>query len=618
MRRPHIAAGVAAAVFVASGGYYLYERARSRTCVEAVSWPLVYDFRMDEASRPLAEPGEKRVHPSSSAHFSGELSFGLQAGFDLPAGHAALVARATPKLRREGGREFREFTAYKHGVVVELDPSCRVVRLTFDGRETFEARSTLQRIIGLLDLGRVEAGETEKVDQFGASALVRRSEGDAVVWSRQRVITPPVVAARRDELRITSILRSAFTYGSLTSGPWHERVEGGEKLQGRVGERESLHELEYTLALTRKPVDDASVVAAADIPARFRVDKKLGEPFRGVDRPSVYDQVAPAQPDAPQSLAEARQRFLDLLPKDPRGAKLVLVDYLRAHPEAAAELADEIKIETYADEVLVHVLHALAKSGVDEAQSAFADLIRDADVGVSTKLRVLFAVGEIRRPGDALIGALREQHAGVREGGERFDDVASTALLATGIVAANLRDVAPTVVEELAGDLRGLLQAATEPAVRANVIDAMGNTGLGELAPELTALARSSSPEERLAALQALPQLPVEGREELLREALGRDEVVAVRNAAARSLATVGIRKPETVAAVREGLRREQDGTIRETVVGALAAASRRLPEAKAATLDHLRDERDVRVLEAAGRYLGAEELSRVARRRGH
>ncbi len=318
----------------------------------------------------------------------------------------------------------------------------------------------------------------------------------------------------------------------------------------------------------------------------------------------------------PKTLDAALADFLEQLPGNAVKAKRALIAFLKTHPDALATLQGMIADEMFSDDVLVHILFSIAKTASPEAQKMMADLIENKDLSLSTRLRVIFSVAEVPVATPNLVAAIREGSSRLKDPRAPMDDLASTSLLTAGILARNAIDIAPDIESELKADILDILQNHPDPAVKANVLDAIGNYGNAELAPVVAEYINASSEVERIAAAKALVYLPSEGRERLLIDRLRQEERGNVRLTLAKSLAATGISTPEAVQVVAAKLLNDQEPTHRAAAIKVLGQAAERLPEARIPILDHVTNEADPLVLESAGRFLSAYELHTMRTRK--
>jgi HEAT repeat protein len=351
----------------------------------------------------------------------------------------------------------------------------------------------------------------------------------------------------------------------------------------------------------------------AAYPERFAVKKNPGEAFRGKDRSSIYNDIAPVQSE--QSYTEVIDNFLSELDRDAVKAKQNLIAYLLAHPEALSQLRDQIGSQAFNDFELVHILFAMAKTGTPDAQNALAMLILDDSLDDSTRLRVLFALPEVPFAQENLVEAVRT-HAGVlKDPKSANNDMASTSLLISGVLARHATDVMPHVEHTLVRDIEDVLTHHPDPNVRSNAIDALGNYGQLSHADTIEEFTNSKHEAERLAAVEALVQIPSERRESVLMQRIMEDKSPVVRAATLKSLQAVGIQKPASLGPIRQVLNEDQDVSLRVLAVDVLGGSLKKIPEGRIILREHAMQEKDPKVLQAVGRYLNAYGLADARRK---
>jgi hypothetical protein len=511
--------------------------------------------------------------------------------------------------------EFKN-TARRFQVIFNTE--CLVTGLEFDAEENFGIRDHVMKLLTFLNMGR-EAGLSDH-DSFVSTDFLGQSlfekEGDSrtgLQVKRTRIVKHPTpVAGDIGLTQVQDILFSQITFAGTPDAIWSDRISADENLLVLSGSDQTVSKIRYVLQMQMIPgEDDLSIVKSSD-PAD-RIKKPIGERSRSYERPSMYTDTPAVT--AATDLDETLKSFLDSLDEDPVKAKRSLIAFLKSNPKALDRLQEMIAVERFSDHELVHILFSIAKTGSTEAQKVLADLIGNDSIGLSTRLRVIFAVAEVPLADNTLISAIRDESRRLKDPRADMDDLSATALLTAGILARNAMDIAPQAESELKSDILDILQHHPHPAVKASALDALSNYGNAELAPLVAEYLDAPSEVERMAAAKALVYLPSDQRESLLIERLKIEDHTNVRAALAKSLAMTGITGAASVQAVSSRLLTDPDAVQRTLATKVLGQASARLPEARQSLLNHVTHEVDPQVLESAGRYLSAYELHTMRRR---
>lgn len=557
---------------------------------------------------------------STLSLFKGELHLRFQENFSWKFWDRKffLEGRIVPLKAHVDGQTFQKFKGYDASFQAALGSDCSLKDIVYDGRQSFAVRKKAQRMMSFLALAlRTRIGGHDQevfMDQWGRSTLAV-VETSATETRIQRTLIELIKGTDlAAEIRQIDILRSDFHIAGREGMTLPDRVQIQESLLFR--ENVGQHTLDYEIKLGRQR--DGSGSALADwepgkYPERFAVKKYPGEGFRGKDRSSVYADIPAAKSDL--SYTAFLEGFLDELERDAVLAKQRLIGYLLAHPEALAQLRDQIAAQAFSDFELVHILFAIAKTGSAEAQMVLSTLIRDDSLDVSTRLRVLFALPEVPFIHDNLVEAVRSHARELADPKSASNDMSSTSLLISGVLARNATEVIPHVEERLVQDIEEVLTKHPDPHVRANAIDALGNYGQLAFAETIENYTQSPHEAERVAAVEALAQIPSERRESVLLQNLRGETSPLVRTATLNSLRSIGIQQPNSFAPLRDVLAGDQDANHRVLAVDVLGQALKKLPEGRKILREHVQMETDPKVLQTIGRYLNAYELADARRK---
>jgi hypothetical protein len=561
--------------------------------------PLVYDVTFNESSTEAGNAGSRltgklQLRPSRApAVFDWNKPLVLDGLFK-------------PLSYINNGQVFEQFRDFNYNFQVEIDSQCHVQKLSFDGRETFSARRTLQRLMRILVLGR----EGSYSDFLGVSEmkLVENSE-ELKVFERRGIKSPLASVRLEDSVTLDDIKKSEFRFEGLPSALWYPKIQVSEELSIYTGLKHERRNIQYSIAMIQ--VKDQPMMPRAAIGSAYRVDKKIAQDLRGNDRPSIYDSVRNS-PAKAQDLKSAVDAFRDQLSSNGIDAKAELIEFLKAHPAAIQDLKNLIEQNFFTDQELIHVLFVLAKVGSEEAQDAIASLISNEGIDKGTRIRTIFAVGEIRLPGQAVIAAIRKEYQDLVTGSQTMDELTSTALLNGGLLAHNLRDVMPADDNQLLSDIEAIYKNAKTSEIKANAIEAMGNSSAEGFADEIAVSAKSNSDLERRAAYEAMARVPLEGREQLLIDAMGSDGIAPARLAAIQTLKSIGVKNVESLEKLKIALAREPDAINRAAAVQVVGQAIPFQALAKDVLIEQIAKEQDSAVLQAAGRFVSAYDIQKA------
>ncbi|RYZ59393.1 MAG: HEAT repeat domain-containing protein [Proteobacteria bacterium] len=504
------------------------------------------------------------------------------------------------------GQVFEQFRDFNYNFQVEIDSQCHVQKLSFDGRETFSARRTLQRLMRVLALGR----EGQYSDFLGDSDMkLVESSDELKVFQRIAIKTAASSVKLEDSVLLDNIKKSEFRFEGKESALWFPKIQVAEELSIYSGAKHEKRNIQYTISMLQ--VKDEPMMPRAPIASPYRVEKKIGQDLRGNDRPSIYDNVNKTPPAA-KDLKSAIEAFREQLSANGVEAKSQLIEFLKAHPEAIKDLQAMIEQNQFTDQELINVLFVLAKVGSDEAQDAMASLISNEGLDRGTRIRTIFAVGEIRLPSGGVIAAIRKEYQSLVSGGAVMDELSSTALLNGGLLAHNLRDVMPGEEDRILGDIEEVYKNAKSSEIKANAIDAMGNSSSLGFWDEISESAKSNSDLERRAAYEAMARVPSDAREQVLIDAMGSDRIAPARLAAIQTLKSVGVKDAQSLEKLKSALAREPDAINRAAAVQIVGQAIPFQPQAKEVLMEQIKKESDPGVLQAAGRFVSAYDIQKA------
>ncbi|MBC7530911.1 MAG: HEAT repeat domain-containing protein [Oligoflexus sp.] len=561
--------------------------------------PLLYAVQMNESNA------------NASSHLNGVLQIKIKEAPSIFSMSKPIILEGQfkPLEFTNNGQIYTQFRDFSYAFQIAIDSKCHVQKLSFDGRETFSARRTVQRLLRILALGR----EGQYSDFLGESEMkLTEDQSDLKAFARVSIRVPAASATLEDFIELTSVKASSFRFEGPLKSLWYPKVTVEEQLLVNAGSKHEAREINYQVTLLQ--VEVPALSPAQDIGSRFKVNKSLSQDLKGKDRPSIYDNVNDKTPKV-LDLKSALDAFRAQLSEHGAEAKSLLIEYLKAHPEGIKDLQKLIETNSFTDQELIHILFVLAKVGSEEAQESMASLIGNEAIDKGTRIRTIFAVGEIRMPNETLVAAVRKEYQGLTSG-KGLDELSSTALLNGGLLANNLREVMPGEEDKILSDIEDIYKAAGSPELKANAIDAMGNSSSDAFADEVEASTHSSSDLERKAAYEALSRVPAPGREEILVKALGTDTIAPARLAALQTLKSIGLRSAGSIDEMNANIKREPDSINRATAMQVLGQAIPFQAKAKDVLLEQVAREEDPAVLQAAGRFVSAYDILKAKKKR--
>lgn len=594
-----LSVGVKAAMAILSVGAigtglsFVLRAPKPKSCEEAPS-PRVYEVFDRESWRGLSANAPNQVLTPENRVLAGWLHLASSKTGDGRSVTARFVTSEKSEQKLEASAEVR------------LRTNCGIESVVFDGRQPLPGRRALQRYLFLVDLAAGVEPVSEHEDEFGVYKFTRDRGNDEVTYSRGELVrrseAPP------DARRAIEAVHSSRIMVRASDETFANHIEAQEHFIVEVGTSRDRAEHDYLVRLTATTLAP-DLAAAAAPPPTYSVAKRPGEAFASVTQPSLYESGSVDKAEA--DIEHALENFLETVAESPRESKLALLTYLRKQPGAWDELRRQIADEAFDDAELVHLLHIAARGGDAAGQSLLTSLLGDEAVGLSTRIRVLFAANGIAVPSPELVAVVREI-AGRFPTSEGEDEAfASTAVYTSGILARTSWDVAPPLAEELRADLRRGLDETTDPNRRAVYISGAANTHFAaEFAEDLKRFVASTHDVERQAAFEGLGYMAVDGREALLASAAAVEPMAANRAVIAQVFGRVGFADGANATEYARAVARETHAPTRALGVSALAKASGTIPAAKAAVLAQVKATPDPEVLVAAGRYLGATELA--------
>lgn len=445
----------------------------------------------------------------------------------------------------------------------------RLTQLAFPRDVDARARGTLVTLATSFQISPA-AGLTWEATEAGALGEYRvsyRRYGAQLTKTKLRY-TGDDAAAR--------VLESATTI-ALRPDRWPARITGAEKLQVgpaelamEVSERITLeHAGTAPITVTTPPALEPIAIAAlrtrpGDDPD---ADRELVD---GATLPDLLAELALVTNDGHAS----GYLFLRL-------AALFRLDAEAARGAARDVIAGRSKQPNA-------VVGALGEAGTREAQTALAEVLARAPD--EARMHAAAALGITRAPTAETLAALATAATGTGE-------IASTATLAVGNAARQLRATDPARAEAQLDTLLARLGAARDDSERALCLRALGNLGDPRMLDPVALALTSDSAMVRTAAAESLRHIPGARADELVIAALA-DPFDQVRSAA---VFAAGFRDLERFAApLSRALQREPELEVRRAIVELALLRLVEVPALRAILIHAAKHEPDAQMRAAA------------------
>ncbi|RYZ88705.1 MAG: hypothetical protein EOP04_08705, partial [Proteobacteria bacterium] len=159
-----ILGGLLVLLLIAAGIFFAFYKKSWEECWSTGDVPLIYKVSMNETD------GQ-----STSSRLDGRLQLNLKRS-PLPfwsANTMLLEGQFKPLSFRSGGQSYDQFRDFTYAFHLEINARCQVQNLEFDGRETFSARRTIQRLVRILALGQ---GGVIYQDFLGQANMILKDE----------------------------------------------------------------------------------------------------------------------------------------------------------------------------------------------------------------------------------------------------------------------------------------------------------------------------------------------------------------------------------------------------------------------------------------------------------
>lgn len=509
-------------------------------------------------------------------------------------------------------------------LLVRVGNNCGFRELAFDPTQTESTRTLLRGVLSGVEIilspmpsAQWVSRHRDALGAFDATYRVVPQSNDGVVVTRERTrydasslpTLPPALGGR---LRV-EILASEAHATIDTDGGWLRALSSHNKLRLRAGGN-VVSEIETHIQLTALPPSDMRAKALADVDReRFVWLGMIAAPGRTeLEPPPVDEHLAAMNVDG--ALAD----FIAFL-GDPSltdglsSATGRLAGYLRAHPEALADILTRMRAGSLDDKLHAPLFLAFEKTGTSAASRALQGALEDRGLTAIDRMRAAAALQDIRRPDERTADALIEQ-ARANRGDSIEQPVVDAARLALGALSQRARTDHPAVAHKADAYLRDALTRTDDPQATAVLLDAIGNTGASAFTDVLAPYADDSSPLLRARAASAYRGMDREVMAPVLATWLQHEHAPLVRRAIGESLATRFRNDDQpastaVVAAVAGRLATESDAQARAAYIALLGSAATTDASARAALIAQFTRETVVELKVLIGRYVSAEDL---------
>ncbi len=477
---------------------------------------------------------------------------------------------------------------------VRIDRRCRFVGF---GYPTAWKPRTRQLVTSLLKTFEVVAPKqdeaewtVEQNDGMGTfeARYIRGASSGEVVRHKIAYRRHPMA----DMVPVKVSVREARATARITGG-WLASMTGEEWVSIEVADAVPVS-LRQSFRLDRLDEVTPAVAAVSGLDWRDPYTLQVEDPPPAVD---------PAMKRA--RYGEVVDRFVGLRAQGPvkslTAAKL-LAKYLRAHPEDAKRLIDDIRAGTLALEARAAAFLALELAGTPEAVEALTVAVQDHQLTALDRSRATFALSEA--------GPLTLDTADVLERAA-YDDssevLANSGLLALGSFGARTQEASEMRVW-VRDSLRSAHEAAPGEGRRLTALDAMGNAGDPLLFDVLEAAMNDERATVRAHAAAALRRAAPDSAGSWLQARLEGEAHPRVQAELIRTLERFGPPSGAAIDVAGDLLAASDSPRVRKAVISWLGSAADSAP-ARDLLVAHFHVERDVGLLQLIGRFVPASAL---------
>ena len=378
-------------------------------------------------------------------------------------------------------------------------------------------------------------------------------------------------------------------------GHWLRRASGREQVRINI-KGSMLAELEQRYELTR---DDA----------RF-AEPDAGVLLAGLDWQDPFEMAAavdaPVDPEiAKLSWDAALNRFSEIYFKgDGYAAGLFLAQWLKAHPERAADLLAALRDGGIPEVLRPAAFFALERCGTPQARAALMTALADDSMQELDRGRAASALSDVPQPTKESARALVEAASDSQP-----KLVSGTSVRALGHLTERARSLDPEMQQELQQTLSQELGAAHDDSRAIDVVDAIGNSGDPYFVPALEERLADPSPAMREHAARALRRMAPSDAAAPLLTRLEVEPDPGVQIALVDTLTGLGVQEPGAIALANEQLAGQPAPEVRAALIRWLGASADQ-PAARQALVAQFHREQVPQLQQLIGRFVSADDLS--------
>ncbi len=424
----------------------------------------------------------------------------------------------------------------------------------------------------------------------------------------------PIIDSAKATVKILSS-RDEFSF--VASGKWLSRAKVHLQIEYIIANK-SVVSKQVDLGLSRTESSGGDGWAKAIQRSEFRFWDRLEltagglEPPPSVRKGRAYDDIPPIPGLAERSMASVMDEFRRLVQsgegRSIYRAQMILLQYLRLHPEAADLLLAELRKAELSDTERAHAFLALEMAGTKEARKVLETALGDTDMSWGDRSRAAAALSDIPEPDEAVVRTLtdasRWENTPIDDHNQR--ELQNTALLSLGHLAQTAGEEHPELAEMVRLELSNRFQATADPNAMAAIVGAAGNAGDPALWPEVKAQLSSPSPHVRQMAANAAVKIGAPDLWSSLLDQLRGEGDSRVRAKIVYALLEAGAVPPEAVTTLGALLAGEEHVDVRLMIVRLLGQVAQSDPAAMAILVARLDTETSPPVMVELGKYLDA------------
>ncbi|MCB9730192.1 MAG: HEAT repeat domain-containing protein [Deltaproteobacteria bacterium] len=413
------------------------------------------------------------------------------------------------------------------------------------------------------------------------------------------------------------ILGSRDEFSFAPSGKWLSQAQVHLQLEYVVADKPLVSkQIDLGLQRTESAGGDAWAKAISRSDYRFwdRMQLTAGglEPPPAVRKGRAYDDVPPIPGLGERSMASVLDEFRRLVQsgegRSIYRAQIMLLQYLRLHPEAAKLLLAELKTGTMTETERAHAFLGLEMAGTKEAREVLETALADTEMSWADRARAVAALSDIPEPDVAVVQTLTDA---ARWEGTPIDahdqrELQNTALLSLGHLADTARAEHPDLSEMVRLELSNRFESTADPNALAAVVGAAGNAKDPALWPEVKDQLSHESPHVREMAANAAVKIGAPDVWVSLLDQLQNETDSRVRSKIVYSLIEAGSVPANAVSTLGQLLASEEHVDVRLMLVRLLGQSAATNPDAMAILVARLESETSPPVMVELGKYVDA------------